>query len=151
MRSVGFQWERPCFVRETSAARRRRVCVKCVLRRNVSERMYIGDEMFNRLQILVRSGENVDKKDIFDKISRMLKGREAKRIAVFGSFARGEETPESDIDILVEFSEQKSLLDLVRIERELSELLGMKVDLLTEKSISPYLIDDIKREMEVII
>ena len=113
--------------------------------------VYIRDEMFNRLQILVRSGENVDKKELFGKISRMLKGREAKKIAVFGSFARGEETLESDIDILVEFSEQKSLLDLVRIERELSELLGMKVDLLTEKSISPYLIDDIRKEMEVII
>jgi predicted nucleotidyltransferase len=50
----------------------------------------------------------------------------------------------------VEFSERKSLLELVRIERELSEVLGIKVDLLTEKSISPYLIDTIKREMKVI-
>ena len=59
-------------------------------------------------------------------------------------------TDKSDIDILVEFSERKSLLDLVRIERELSEALSIKVDLLTEKSISPYLIDRIKSEMEVI-
>jgi hypothetical protein len=41
----------------------------------------------------------------------------------------------------VEFSERKSLPELVRIERELSEALGIKVDLLTEKSISPYLPD----------
>ena len=56
----------------------------------------------------------------------------------------------SDTDILVEFSERKSLLDLVGIEQELSEALGVKADLLTEKSISPYLIDRIKKEMEVI-
>ena len=58
--------------------------------------------------------------------------------------------PGSDVDIIVEFSERKSLLALVRIERELSEILGIRVDLLTEKSISPYLIDSIKKEMESI-
>jgi predicted nucleotidyltransferase len=51
---------------------------------------------------------------------------------------------------LVEFTTKKSLLELVRIEREISETLGIKVDLLTEQSISPYLIDNIKREERVI-
>jgi uncharacterized protein len=45
---------------------------------------------------------------------------------------RGKEGPESDIDVLVEFPETKGLLTMVRIERELSEFLGVKVDLLTE-------------------
>mgnify|MGYP000226892631 FL=1 len=90
------------------------------------------------------------RREIFEKITQMLKNEGAKRIAVFGSYARGEEKPGSDIDIIVEFSDRKSLLELVRIERELSEFLGIKVDLLTEKSISPYLIDTIKKEMEVI-
>ncbi|NVM53507.1 MAG: nucleotidyltransferase family protein [Candidatus Helarchaeota archaeon] len=74
----------------------------------------------------------------------------AKKIAIFGSYASGKAKPESDIDILVEFKEIKSLLDLVKIERELSEELTIKVDLLTEKSISPYLIEGIKKELEVI-
>ena len=87
---------------------------------------------------------------IFEKIAEMLKDQGARKIAIFGSYKRGEERPESDIDILVEFKGRKSLLDLVRIERELSEVLGRRVDLLTEKSISPYLIDTIKSEMEVI-
>ena len=74
----------------------------------------------------------------------------AKRIALFGSYMNGEAGPESDLDILAEFSDRKSLLQLVRLERELSELVGIKVDLLTEASISPRLIDGIKGQMEVI-
>jgi len=88
--------------------------------------------------------------EIFKEITRQLKNQGATKIAVFGSYVRGEEKPGSDIDIIVKFSGRKSLLDLVRIERELSGVLGIKVDLLTEKSISPYLIDTIKKEMEVL-
>lgn len=87
---------------------------------------------------------------IYKKVTSILAGYGAKKISIFGSYARGEADPESDIDIIVEFSERKSLLDIVGIEQELSEALGMKVDLLTEKSISPYLVDRIKKEMVVI-
>ena len=90
------------------------------------------------------------KEEIFNRIVRMLKNKGAKKIGVFGSYVRGEESPGSDIDVLVEFSDRKSLLDIVGIEQELSDTLDIKVDLLTEKSISPYLIDRIKREMVVI-
>jgi predicted nucleotidyltransferase len=89
-------------------------------------------------------------RELFEKISSFLKKEGAKKVAIFGSYARGEERPESDIDVLVEFSETKGLLTLVRIERELSEFLGVKVDLLTEESISPYLIEGIKKEAKVI-
>lgn len=92
----------------------------------------------------------MNREEIFEKIARILKDRGARKIAVFGSYVRVEEKPESDIDIIVDFSKRKSLLELVRIERELSEVLGIRVDLLTEKSISPYLIDTIRGEMEVI-
>jgi len=71
-------------------------------------------------------------------------------IGVFGSLARGEARNESDIDLLVRFSKPKSLLAIVRLERELSEALGRKVDLLTEGAISPYLRDRILREMRVV-
>ena len=57
------------------------------------------------------------------------------RIGVFGSFARGENLPGSDLDILVSFSNPISLLRLVQLEQELSDALDMKVDLVTEKSI----------------
>jgi len=84
------------------------------------------------------------------KIIDLLAKEGAKKIAIFGSYARREEKESSDIDILVEFSGKKSLLDLVRIEQEISDAIKKKVDLLTEKSISPYLIDKIKKEMVVV-
>ena len=87
---------------------------------------------------------------IIEKIAQLLKAQGATKVAIFGSYARGEERPDSDIDVIVEFSATKSLLELVKIERELYEAIGIKVDLLTEKSISPYLIDIVKQQMEVI-
>lgn len=87
---------------------------------------------------------------LLKKLARLLKARGASRVAVFGSYARGEERPGSDLDIIVDFSEQKSLMDIIGIEQELSDKLGLKVDLLTEKAISPYLIDRVRKEMVVI-
>ncbi|RMD67429.1 nucleotidyltransferase [Candidatus Parcubacteria bacterium] len=62
-------------------------------------------------------------------------------LKVFGSVARGEEREDSDIDLLVQFVRPVSLLTLVRLERELSALIGRKVDLVTEQAISPYIRD----------
>jgi len=101
-------------------------------------------------EIYMLSDSKMKKNRILEKIAQALKEQGATKVAIFGSYARGEERPESDIDVIVEFSERKSLLELVKIERELSETLGIKVDLLTEKSISPYLIDIVRQEMEVI-
>ena len=57
------------------------------------------------------------------------------RIGLFGSYARGENTEESDIDILIRFQKTLKLFQLGRIENELSELIGRKVDLVTEGAI----------------
>ncbi|MBN2646142.1 MAG: nucleotidyltransferase family protein [Desulfuromonadaceae bacterium] len=85
-----------------------------------------------------------------DKLVPILKQYGASRIGIFGSYARGEATEDSDLDLLVEFSEQHSLLCLVQIRRELSEALGVEVDLLTEASISRHLIDRIKSELRIV-
>ena len=71
-------------------------------------------------------------------------------LGVFGSYARGEADAQSDVDLLVRFSKRKSLLDLVRIEREVGTALGRPVDLLTEASISPYLRERILQETVVL-
>lgn len=67
-------------------------------------------------------------------------------VSVFGSAARGEAGPDSDLDLLVDFAREISLLKLVALERELSAALGRKVDLLTEAALSPYLRSNILRE-----
>ena len=72
------------------------------------------------------------------------------RLRVFGSFARGEESEGSDLDLLADFASRKTLLDLVRIEREFSERLGVRVDLLTEPSLHPRLRDQILGDARVV-
>ncbi|MEM2058555.1 MAG: nucleotidyltransferase family protein [Thermoproteota archaeon] len=62
-----------------------------------------------------------------------------KTIGVFGSYTRGEEKEDSDLDVLVEFEEQAelSLLDFIRLENYLSEELGVKVDLVEKNTLKP--------------
>ena len=73
-----------------------------------------------------------------------------RRLSVFGSVARGEERPESDLDLLAEFADGVTLLDLVRAEHELADELGRRVDLLTPAALSPHLRDRIQREARVL-
>jgi predicted nucleotidyltransferase len=72
------------------------------------------------------------------------------RLSLFGSFARGEAREDSDIDLLVEFSQRKSLLALVSLQRQLSAAIGRKVDLLTEAAISPYIRENVRRDLRTV-
>jgi predicted nucleotidyltransferase len=60
-----------------------------------------------------------------------------KSLALFGSVARDEAGPESDVDVLVEFDETPNLLKLIALEHHLSEMLGTKVDLVMHRSLRP--------------
>lgn len=75
-------------------------------------------------------------------IKRILKSYHTAKAGVFGSYARGNQNPDSDLDLIVEFSRPMNLLDLIGVEQELTDALGIKVDLLTfesiHKSIRPY-------------
>ena len=80
-----------------------------------------------------------------------LKAHNPELIGIFGSFSRGEETDKSDIDILIRFSEACSLLQLVKMENELSEKLGTKVDLVTEGSLKNVRIrNSIMKDLQII-
>jgi predicted nucleotidyltransferase len=63
----------------------------------------------------------------------------ARNVRIFGSVARGEERPTSDIDFLVEMDADRSLLDLVGLTQDLEALLRRRVDVLTDGGIHPGL------------
>ncbi len=90
-------------------------------------------------------------KDIEDTLERhkpMLKEKySVKEIGVFGSYVRGEEKEGSDVDILVDFHETISLFDFVALEEYLSDLLGVKVDLVMKSALKPRIGRNIKREV----
>lgn len=73
----------------------------------------------------------MDQSTITNTILSHLKEYDPIKVGLFGSFARGENIEGSDIDILVEFKESPSLLTLIKLENELTEILGIKVDLVT--------------------
>jgi predicted nucleotidyltransferase len=85
-----------------------------------------------------------------DKIINICRENDVSMIGIFGSTARGEDTASSDLDLLIKLSKPKSLLSIVKLERNLSEAIGKKVDLLTEGAISPYLKQRILKELKVI-
>jgi len=87
-----------------------------------------------------------------EKIKSILVENGVESAAIFGSRARGEEKPGSDLDILIKFREDKvkGLFDFISLERKLSETLGLKVDLVTEDSISPYIKESVLKDLKII-
>jgi len=69
------------------------------------------------------------------------------KIGVFGSYARGDEKPGSDIDILVEFSSTPDLFEFFEIEEYLERVLDRKIDLVREKAIKKQMKDEIMKEV----
>ncbi len=85
-------------------------------------------------------------------LASLCRQRQISRLSLFGSALKGEERPDSDVDLLVEFARQArpSFLDLAEIEQELSALLGgRRVDLRTAEDLSRYFRDEVLREAEV--
>ncbi len=73
----------------------------------------------------------MDQAEIKNIILSHLKEYDPIKVGIFGSYARGDNNKDSDIDILVKFKESPSLLTLIKLENDLSEILGVKVDLVT--------------------
>ena len=82
---------------------------------------------------------NIYRKELEEKFK-------VKSIAIFGSYARGEQTPQSDIDIIVEFKEPVGML-FIHLADFLEEILGIKVDLLTPEAIKKNRIKYINEEL----
>ena len=89
-------------------------------------------------------------REILEKNFSVIRERyNVRRIGIFGSYVRGEEGERSDVDILVDFEDDSnvSLLDLVDLETYLSDLLGVKVDLVDSGSLKGRIGEIIKREV----
>ncbi|MBI2665831.1 nucleotidyltransferase family protein [Candidatus Woesearchaeota archaeon] len=93
--------------------------------------------------------ENQELQKIKPIITRILRLHGIKNAAIFGSYARGEQKKNSDVDILIRFN--GSLLKLIGMERELSEKLKRKVDLITYGGLNPLLKDYILKDRVRII
>lgn len=83
-----------------------------------------------------------------EKLAEFCKKNHIKKLSVFGSFIRGQIRPDSDIDILVEFEHNHipGLFSIIRMEMELSEIIGRKVDLRTPEDLSEYFRDEVLRD-----
>ncbi len=84
------------------------------------------------------------------KITPILKDQGVIKAAVFGSYATGEAKQSSDVDLLVELDDEKSLFDLIGLKLDMEDKLKKKVDLLTYNAIHPLLKDIILNEQQVI-
>jgi uncharacterized protein len=79
-----------------------------------------------------------DFKQILSQKKRLLREQyRVTRLGIFGSYARGEQTPESDLDILIDYEQAPTLFQLVELRDYLSKQVGLKVDLVTKNGLKP--------------
>lgn len=78
-------------------------------------------------------------RDRRDAILRLAEKYGIRRVRLFGSVARGESNPSSDLDVLVDFEPGRSLLDQIGFEQDLTVLLDCRVEVVAEGGLSPYL------------
>lgn len=89
-------------------------------------------------------------KKILKRIIEILIRFGAREITLFGSYARGDQHPGSDMDLIVEFDEIKTLVELCRIKRIIREDLNIDIDLITKHSLSKQLLPLIQKDMKVV-
>lgn len=71
--------------------------------------------------------------------ANLIERYDVRSLGVFGSYVRGEARPDSDLDVLVEFSTPPTLFEYVRLQNELSDRLGVRVDLVMKSALKPVL------------
>jgi len=81
-----------------------------------------------------------------DAIREAARSFGVKSVYIFGSVARGEARPDSDVDVLVEYDHPVGLFEFVRLKRRLEDILGRPVDMTTEDALKPALRESIRKE-----
>lgn len=120
-----------------------------LLNSELSKKSKLADE-----QLLSKRTTKIDKEieKIKHKIVNLLKNNSVSRAGIFGSFARGEQRKDSDIDLAINIKNKNaSLLDFVRLKLELENVLKKKVDLVEYSAIKPLIKENIlKEEIKII-
>ena len=81
------------------------------------------------------------------EVLRIAHSHGADKVRIFGSVVRGTAGPDSDLDILVRFSEKASLIDHIALMQDLEDMCGIKVDVVGEKSLHPLIRDRVLNEV----
>ena len=98
----------------------------------------------------------MNKEQIKDKLLKAVKEcayiSDIKRLAIFGSYVSGEARENSDVDVLIDFTENAHVgfFKYVRIRRSLSEMLGLEVDMVTPQALSKYIKDAVLQQAETV-
>ena len=90
------------------------------------------------------------KNKIKDNRDFLEKEYKIKQIGIFGSTGRGDERKDSDVDVVVDFSEPMGFFKFIRLEGYLSSILSKRVDLISKKALKPIIKDDILKEVEYV-
>lgn len=101
----------------------------------------------------IRISETImDSQTIIHIITEYFETQPVLKVWLFGSYARGEETPESDVDLLVEFDHSSpiGLFAYAQMWRELQERLGCDVDLVEEGTLKPFAVDSANRDKKLV-
>ena len=112
--------------------------------------------LLNREKLRIFAGEKkrmiMSTQQVTQKIADYFKTQPVNRAWLFGSFARGEETPDSDIDILVEYDEDAriSLLTISHMMGELERSTGRRIDLIEEGCLLPFAVESANRDKRLI-
>ncbi len=87
------------------------------------------------------------KKKLQEHKSELKRLFKVKEIGIFGSYVRGDQKEASDVDILVEFEETPTLLEFIELENYLTEILGVKVDLVMKRALKPRIRENVLKEV----
>ena len=92
----------------------------------------------------------MDLEQKMQKIREICRENGIAMLGVFGSVARGEDTPESDVDLLVKLGKPVGLVEFIRLEDRFVEVFGRKVDLATEDSLHPLIRDNVLNDLKIL-
>jgi hypothetical protein len=121
------------------------------VKRVLSKRKSPKESYEDVIKRLLSETEPPSPSEMLTKAYHYLRSRGVRNIQVFGSRLRRGWTSRSDLDLLVDLAEGTNLLDLVKMEQELSELLKVKVDLVPRSALNPFMREGILREARDIL